>query len=50
MAINKKTRERPTKKIDKYVKKMIKGIDKHLKKYKNRKMSLEELDKLCGIE
>ena len=32
-----------------YVKKMIEGVDKHMKKYGHRKMSIEELDKLCGV-
>ena len=31
---------------EKYIKEMIEGVNEHLKKYKNRKMSLDELDAL----
>jgi len=34
---------------DEYVKKIIKVAEEHFKKYKNKKMSFEELDKLCGV-
>ena len=32
-----------------YVKKIIETTNAHLKKHKNRKMSFEELNKLCEI-
>ncbi len=31
---------------DNYIKEMIEGVNEHLKKYKNRKMTLRELDAL----
>lgn len=34
---------------DEYVKKINKMCDKHFKKYGYKKMSLKELDKLCGL-
>jgi len=35
---------------DEYVKKMGEIADSHFKKYGHRTMSIEELDKLCGIK
>ncbi len=32
---------------DEYIKKLIQIEDKHLKKYNKRKMTLQELDRLC---
>ncbi len=34
---------------EKAVKKLINTCEDHLKKHKNRKMSLKELDKLCEV-
>ncbi len=34
---------------EKYVKHMIEITNKHLSNYKNKKMSLAELDKLCEV-
>ena len=34
---------------DKYVKKIMEITNKHLKRYKDRKMSLEQLDRLCEV-
>lgn len=34
---------------EEYVKKISEIAERHFKKYKNRKMSLKELDKLCKI-
>jgi len=34
---------------EKYIKKIIETTNKHLAKYKNKKMSVEELDKLCEV-
>tara|TARA_Y100000310_G_scaffold61798_2_gene57040 strand:- start:166 stop:294 length:129 start_codon:yes stop_codon:yes gene_type:complete len=34
---------------DEYVKKIIDITNSHLKKYKKKKMSLNELDKLCEV-
>ena len=34
---------------DEYVKKMSESIDRHFKKYGHKKMSIEELDSLCGV-
>ena len=34
---------------EEYVKKIIDITNKHLEKYKNKKMSLQELDKLCEV-
>lgn len=34
---------------DKYLKKVLKIEEKHLKKYGNKKMSLKELDELCRV-
>lgn len=34
---------------EEYVKKVIEIANNHLKKYKNKKMSLQELDKLCEV-
>jgi len=34
---------------EKYVKMVMGIINKHLAKYKNKKMSIEELDRLCKI-
>ena len=31
---------------EEYIKEMIEGVNEHLRKYKNRKMSLKELDAL----
>ncbi len=35
---------------DKFVKDVIKSCEQHIKKYGHRKMSLDELDKVCGIK
>lgn len=35
---------------DEYVKKIIDIDEKHLKKYGKRKMSIKELDELCGVD
>lgn len=35
---------------DEYVKKIIKIDERHLKKYGKRKMTIKELDKLCGVD
>ena len=32
-----------------YVKKILEIVDKHIAKYNKRKMSLQELDKLCEV-
>ena len=34
---------------EEYVKKILEVTNKHLSKYKNKKMSLEELDALCEV-
>jgi len=34
---------------EEYVKKMLEIVDKDMKKYGYKGMSLEELDKLCGV-
>ena len=34
---------------EEYVKKILEITNKHIAKYKNREMSLEELDKLCEV-
>jgi len=34
---------------DEYIKKIIEIDEKHLKKYKYKKMTLKDLDKLCGV-
>jgi len=34
---------------DQYIKKLIEIEKNHIKKYKNRKMRMKELDKLCGM-
>ena len=34
---------------EEYVKKFINITNAHIEKYKNRKMSLQELDKLCEV-
>lgn len=34
---------------DKYLKKVMETVDKHMKKYGNRKMSLKELDSLFEV-
>ena len=34
---------------DKYIKEMINGVNEHLKKYKNRRMTSKELDVLFEI-
>ena len=34
---------------DEYVKKIIEITNKHLEKYKHRKMNFEELDRLCEV-
>jgi len=34
---------------DEYVKKIIDITNDHIKKYKNKKMSLNELDRLCEV-
>ncbi len=34
---------------DKYLKKFLETEERHFKKYGNRKMSLKELDELCGV-
>ena len=34
---------------DDYVKRIISVTKKHLEKYKNKKMTLQELDKLCEV-
>lgn len=34
---------------EEYIKKLIEIEKRHLEKYGNRKMSLKELDKLCGV-
>ena len=34
---------------DEYVKKIIEVCDEHMEKHPKRRMSLEELDKLCGV-
>lgn len=34
---------------DEYIKHIIEVTNKHLKKHKDRRMTLEELDKMCGI-
>jgi TRAP-type uncharacterized transport system substrate-binding protein len=31
-----------------YTKQIIETVDKHIKKYKSKKMTFEELDKLCA--
>lgn len=33
-----------------YVQKVLDTAENHLKKYSHRKMTLQELDKLCGVE
>lgn len=35
---------------DEYIKKILEIDERHLKKYGKRKMSIKELDKLCGVE
>ena len=35
---------------DKYIKKVLEIEEQHMKKYGKRKMSLKELDALCGVE
>jgi len=35
---------------DEVVREVIKSCEEHIKKYGYRKMSLKELDKLCGLE
>lgn len=35
---------------DEYVKKILESADHHAKKYGKRKMSLKELDELCGAD
>ena len=35
---------------DEVVRDVIKSCEKHIQKYGYRKMSLKELDKLCGLE
>jgi hypothetical protein len=35
---------------DKYVRKMLAIADRQIKKYGYRKMTLAELDKLCGVD
>jgi len=35
---------------DQYVKKVLETSERHMKKYGNRKMTLKELDLLCGVE
>ena len=35
---------------DEIIQEIIKDCDNHIKKYGYRKMSLKELDKLCGLE
>ena len=34
---------------DNYVKKVIETVNKHLVKYKDKKMSIEELNRLCEV-
>lgn len=34
---------------EEYVKKVIKIAESHMNKYKNKKMTLQELDKLCEV-
>lgn len=34
---------------EEYIKKLIELTKKHFEKYKNKKMSLQELDKLCEV-
>jgi len=34
---------------DEYIKKILEIDERHVKKYGNRKMTLKELDKLCGV-
>ena len=34
---------------DQYIKKILEIEESHFKKYQNRKMSLEELDKICEV-
>ena len=34
---------------EEYIKEMIRGVNEHLKKYKNRRMSSEELDALFEV-
>ncbi|MDP1695606.1 MAG: DUF2683 family protein [archaeon] len=34
---------------EEYIKKMIEGVNEHLKKYKNRRMTSEELDALFEV-
>jgi len=34
---------------DQYIKRLIEIDENHIKKYGNRKMTLKELDKLCGV-
>jgi uncharacterized coiled-coil DUF342 family protein len=35
---------------DEVVKEMIRDCENHIKKYGHRKMSIKELNKLCGLE
>ncbi|MFO8015806.1 MAG: DUF2683 family protein [Candidatus Woesearchaeota archaeon] len=35
---------------EKFVKDVIRSCEQHIKKYGHRKMSLNELDKICGIK
>ena len=35
---------------DQYVKKVLETAERHMKKYGNRKMTLKELDALCGMD
>ncbi len=34
---------------DEYTRKIVETAHRHLQKYAHRKMSLQELDKLCGV-
>ncbi|MFW5846992.1 MAG: hypothetical protein ACOCUU_02410 [Nanoarchaeota archaeon] len=34
---------------EKYVKKILKITEKHFKRYKYRKRTIRDLDKLCGL-
>jgi len=34
---------------EEYIKKVINICDRHIKKHKNKKMTIKELDKLCGV-
>lgn len=35
---------------EEFLKDVIKSCDAHIKKYGNRKMSVKEIDRLCGIK